>query len=191
MSLDFFKIDNEIEPEKGLALISEPLSDDDYFGHSVVLLTEHSSKGSVGFVLNKETEYLLSDLIKDINSDFKVYKGGPVEPNTLHYIHSFSTINNAVEISNGLYWGGDFEQIKEWLNLGLINENQIQFFRGYSGWSENQLKTELNNKYWVVVEIEKEEVFLNRNSSFWRDKLKSMGEKYKIWLNVPENPSLN
>ena len=191
MSLDFFKIDNEIEPQKGLALISEPLSDDDYFARSVVLLTEHNSEGSVGFVLNKETKYVLSDLVKDLDSDFTVYKGGPVEPNTLHYIHSLPTISNALEIKDGLFWGGDFEQIKDWLNLGLINENQIQFFMGYSGWVTNQLITEIDNKYWVVAEVENEEVFFNRNHSFWQDKLKTMGEKYKIWLNVPENPSLN
>ena len=192
MSLDFFKIKNELEPEKGRVLISEPLSQDDYFGHSIVLLTEHTGvEGSVGFVLNKESDYILSNLIEDIDADNKVYIGGPVEPNSLHYIHSFEQISNSIKISDNIYWGGDFEQIKEWIATGIIKENQIQFFMGYSGWSPNQLKQELNRKLWIVAETIEEEVFFNQKESFWRNKVKAMGEKYNIWLNVPENPSLN
>lgn len=191
MSLDFFKIENEIEPQKGLALISEPLSDDNYFGRSVVLLTEHGEEGSVGFVLNKETKYYLTDLIKDVDSEFKVFQGGPVQPNTLHYIHTLSQIKHSILIEEGLYWGGDFEQIKDLLKLGLIQENQIQFFLGYSGWASNQLDNEIKNNSWIVTRILKEEIFLNQTENFWKGRVKSMGEKYKIWLNVPTNPTLN
>ena len=73
MPLDLFKIRNKLEPQKGLALISEPLSKDDYFGRSVILLTEHSlESGTVGFVLNKRTEYLLSDLIPEIKAENRI-----------------------------------------------------------------------------------------------------------------------
>ena len=96
MTLDFFKIENELEAKAGLALISEPLSDDNYFGRSVVLITEHGKEGSVGFVLNKESEYYLSDLVSDLDSEFKVFQGGPVELKSLHYIHSLKEIKNSV-----------------------------------------------------------------------------------------------
>ena len=191
MSLDFFKIENELEPKAGLALISEPLSDDNYFGRSVVLITEHSKEGSVGFVLNKESEYVVSDLISELDCEFKVYNGGPVELKSLHYIHTIDTINNTVKIKEGLFWGGDFEQIKALLDLSLIKENQIQFFLGYSGWTAGQLNHELKNNYWVVTELGTNEIFFNKNEKFWSDKIKRMGEKYRMWLNVPENPNFN
>ena len=191
MSLDLFKIENELEPKQGLALISEPLSDDDYFARSVVLLTEHGEKGSVGFVLNKESEFVLADLVPELDCEFQVFAGGPVELKSLHYIHSLENINNSVKIKEGLFWGGDFEQIKELLRLSLIKENQIQFFLGYSGWTEGQLDHELKNNYWVVAELNAKEIFFNQTNTFWTSKLKRMGEKYRIWLNVPENPSLN
>ena len=191
MTLDFFKIENTKDPQKGLVLISEPLSDDDYFSRSVVLLTEHTSEGSIGFVLNKTTDYVLSDLIPELDSNLKVFKGGPVEPNSLHYIHSIQTIHNAVEINQDLYWGGDFEQIKELLKLSLIKDTQIQFFLGYSGWAPNQLDHELKNNYWIISDIDKEEIFLSRAETFWKEKIKRLGEAYKVWLNVPKNPSLN
>jgi len=191
VSEDLFKIDNEIEPKTGFALISEPFTDDDYFGRSVVFLTEHSKNGTLGFVLNKETEYILSDLVEDLDSTFKVYKGGPVETNSLHYIHSLGQIKDAVKINDELYWGGDFEQIKSLIKLNLIQEKQIQFFLGYSGWAQNQLEQELMQHFWIVAQVESKEIFLNQTDGFWRDKLKQMGEKFRIWLNVPENPNLN
>lgn len=191
MSLDLFKIENELAPKLGLALISEPLSDDNYFGRSVVLLTEHGDKGSVGFVLNKESEYVLSDLLPELDCEYQVYKGGPVELNSLHYIHTLEAINNSVKIKEGLFWGGDFEQLKDLLKLNLIKESQVQFFLGYSGWVSEQLEHELKNNYWVVAELNTEEMFFNKTELFWKTKLKQMGEKYRIWLNVPENPNLN
>ena len=191
MSLDLFNIENELAPKAGLVLISEPLSDDDYFGRSVVLLTEHGDKGSVGFVLNKESEYVLSDLVPELDCEYQVYKGGPVELKSLHYIHNIEKINNSIKIKDGLFWGGDFEQVKDLLKLNLIKENEVQFFLGYSGWRTKQLDDELNNNYWIVTELNSEDVFLNQTDNFWTTKLKKMGEKYRIWLNVPENPNLN
>ena len=59
---DIFKIThNNVIPEKGHILISEPFLQDAYFQRSVVLLVEHDSKGSMGFVLNKKLEMLLKN----------------------------------------------------------------------------------------------------------------------------------
>ena len=41
---------------------------------------------------------------------FKVYNGGPVEQDNLYFIHKVPhLIDNSIEISDGIYWGGDFE----------------------------------------------------------------------------------
>lgn len=191
MSLDLFKIENELAPQKGLSLIAEPLTDDDYFGRSVVLLAEHGLEGSVGFVLNKKTNYLLSDLVENLESDFIIYKGGPVEPNALHYIHTLGHLEDAIPIEDGLFWGGDFEQLKDQIKLGMINDKQIQFFMGYSGWSPDQLEHELNDHFWIVSAIDKKDILLKVNDRFWTDTVKALGDKFRIWLNVPENPNYN
>lgn len=191
MSLDLFIIENEIAPQKGLALVAEPLTDDDYFGRSIVLLAEHGPEGSVGFVLNKETNYTLSDIVEDLDADFMIYKGGPVEPNTLHYIHTLGHLEHAIPIEDGLFWGGDFDQLKDQIKLGMINDNQIQFFMGYSGWSPDQLDHELKNNFWIVSDIDKDDILLKQNDQFWNETVKALGEKFRIWLNVPENPNYN
>lgn len=191
MSIDLLNIESEMDPQKGLALISEPLSNDDYFSRSVVLITEYGIEGTIGFVLNKKSEYLLSDLVAEIDSDFPVYVGGPVQPNSLHYIHSLSNIKGTLPIGNDLFWGGDFDQIKDLVRLSLVSQHQIQFFMGYSAWSPNQLEHEIKNHYWIVTNIDKKEIFFNQSEQFWKEKVKALGQKFKIWLNVPENPSLN
>jgi putative transcriptional regulator len=39
--------------------------------------------------------------------------GGPVEQDNLYFIHNIpELIPNSIEISNGIYWGGDFESTK-------------------------------------------------------------------------------
>jgi putative transcriptional regulator len=43
---------------------------------------------------------------------FKIYNGGPVEQD-FYFIHNIpELIPNSIEISNGIYWGGDFESTK-------------------------------------------------------------------------------
>src|SRR6185312_10643117 len=102
-----------ISPEAGRLLISEPFMTDPNFKRSVILLTEYSEAGAMGFVLNHQTEMMLGDILPDVSySEIPVYAGGPVAANTLHYIHRCpDKIDNGIEIWDGIYWGGEFDQI--------------------------------------------------------------------------------
>jgi len=63
-----------LKPKKGKLLIAEPsITGDHSFSRSVVLLAEHNSEGSIGFILNKPLEYDISDLIPEIKIPFKVF----------------------------------------------------------------------------------------------------------------------
>ena len=125
-----------LKPTKGKLLIAEPsLTGDVSFNRSVVLLAEHSNEGSVGFILNKPLEYQINDLVTEIEIPFQVYNGGPVEQDNLYFIHKVPhLIDNSVEISDGIYWGGDFEELKSMMESGTVSEHQIMFLVGYSGW---------------------------------------------------------
>ncbi|MEZ0129373.1 YqgE/AlgH family protein, partial [Flavobacterium sp. LBUM151] len=127
--------------KKGHLLIAEPsIIGDLSFNRSVILLADHNKEGSIGFIINKPLKYTINDLIPEIDATFKIYNGGPVEQDNLYFIHNIpELIPNSVEISNGIYWGGDFESTKDLINEGSINKNNIRFFLGYTGWDENQL----------------------------------------------------
>ena len=193
LEFDFFKIDKkDLVPKKGKILISEPFFDDNYFGRSVVLLTEHDEKGSVGFILNRFTDIKLHEIVPELkNIDTSVTIGGPVETNTLHYLHTLGDlIPNSIKIFNNLYWGGDFEHTVTLLQSGIISKDKIRFFMGYSGWEKGQLERELENNYWVISKLTAKDI-MTKDRKIWQKSLEKLGGKYKTWINTPSNPELN
>jgi putative transcriptional regulator len=179
--------------QKGNLLIAKPsILNDKSFNRAIIYLTEHNENGSVGFILNKPSKYLLKDLVFEIHSDIRVYIGGPVEQDNLYFIHSIpELIPDSIEIANGMFWGGNYEAVKSLLNQGLIKNNEIRFFLGYSGWSFEQLETELKENTWALSDNTYANLLSINDSESWKDKLLEMGGKYKIWANSPEDPTLN
>jgi len=180
--------------QKGKLLLSDPsLLQDNVFGRSVILITECNPEGTVGFILNKPVDYIISDLVPDIEFPLPVYIGGPVDEDNLFFIHNKpELIPHSTEISEGIYWGGDFDVVKKQINIGNISENEIRFFLGYTGWDIGQLEAELQSNSWIVVSNpHKANILAKAKADFWKEQLKTLGEKYAIWMNAPENPEFN
>ena len=182
------------KPKKGNLLIAEPaIIGDVSFNRSIVLLADHTPEGSIGFILNKPLEYSISDLVPEVEAPFKVYNGGPVEQDNLYFIHKVpNLIPESIEISLGIYWGGDFSKVAELITSNTIKENDIRFFLGYSGWEPAQLEEELKANSWVVTNnIYKKNIIEKNYESFWKEKMLEFGGEYSIWSNAPENPNYN
>ncbi len=180
--------------EKGHLLIAEPsIIGDLSFNRSVILLADHNADGSVGFIINKPLKYTINDLVPEINAKFKIYNGGPVEQDNLYFIHNIpELIPNSIEISNGIYWGGDFESTKELINQGEINKENIRFFLGYTGWEPKQLESEMDSNSWIIARNDYENRIIGKSTTnFWKEKIIELGGDYLIWSNAPENPILN
>lgn len=183
-----------IKPQKGHLLIAEPtIFGDTNFSRSVILLTEHNDDGSVGFVLNKPHEVKLNELIADFKVSWPVYLGGPVEQEQLNFIHTRpDLISDAVEITNGIFWNGNYQKVVKAINAGEINENEIRFFLGYSGWEFSQLEEELRQNSWILTENTLQNSLIKHiDQDFWRLKMIELGGDYMLWANSPENPNLN
>ena len=190
---NYFKMIAE-KLEKGHLLIAEPsIIGDLSFNRSVILLADHTSEGSVGFILNKPLKYTIKDLLPEVESNFKIYNGGPVEQDNLYFIHNVpDLIPNSIEISKGIYWGGDFEYTKELINTGVIKKKNIRFFLGYTGWDSEQLENEMQANSWILIKNNYENKILGKASvHFWKEKIVELGGDYLIWSNAPENPILN
>ncbi len=184
---------NELEPKKGRLLITEPFEESSYFNRAIVLLCEHNEDGSFGFVLNNYTPVKLSDFEGLPDFETRLTIGGPVSAKNLYYIHTLGDkLDESIEISDGLYAGGNFEQLKEMLSAGIIKETEIRFFLGYSGWVEKQLAGELKHNAWLVADIHNlDEIMDTTNESLWSDYMKRQGGKYKAFAHFPKNPKLN
>lgn len=191
--MDFFKFKNDQKPQNGSLLISEPFLPDPNFERTVVLICEHSEEGTFGFVLNKKSEVKVGDLIEDApDFDAEVYVGGPVQHDTLHFIHRNGELEGAIEILKDVYWGGNFEQVLSLINTQQIHLPDYRFFVGYSGWSAGQLEEELEANSWIVVPQGTSEVIFDDNDQeLWKTVLQNLGGRYNVFSNYPTDPRLN
>ncbi|NOS86462.1 MAG: YqgE/AlgH family protein [Ignavibacteria bacterium] len=180
-------------PAKGKVLISEPFLNDPNFKRTIILLTEHCEEGSIGFVLNKPTDYLIHEVIEEFPEfDSVVYYGGPVQLNTLQFIYKGENIiDGSIEIMPGLYWGGSFDILKTLITSGTAAPEDFRFFLGYSGWTDGQIDDELEINSWIVADTSIENIFSVEPDKLWRETLKGMGKKFAILASFPENPSVN
>ena len=183
---------SELNVQKGNLLISQPLTEDDFFHNSVIFLTQHSNDSVVGFIINKPIDIKINDLIEDFpNIEVKVYFGGPVATDNLYFIHRAPhKIDGSIHIVSDMYWGGNFGQVKKLINDEILSIDDIRFFLGYSGWNAGQLKHELKNQSWIIDELE-ESLFDCDVLKLWEDRLCVKENKYKLWVNAPKDISLN
>ena len=194
LNYNFFEPDNRLDPKKGKVLISEPFLQDNYFKRALILITEHSDEeGTVGFVLNKPIDIAINEIIDNFpKSNASLSLGGPVNTNTLHYLHTLGDIiPNSNKVIGNVNWGGDFDVVERLITSGNIANSQIKFFLGYSGWSPSQLEKELEEDAWLVSELSAEEIMAPMNRNYWKRHLESKGVKYKMWSKFPEDPEMN
>lgn len=196
MKFDPFKYSiselNRLEAKKGRLLVAEPFMKDDYFKRSVVLLCESNEDGSVGFILNQELDLELNQVIHEgLNFTAPLFLGGPVEPQNLFFIHTCEGLPESIFIEDNLYWGGDFELLKEYLNIGKISLTEVRFFLGYSGWDAEQLVNEIDNESWLIGEANSTFLFNTAPQDLWKQSLVRMGKSQALLSRFPEDPSLN
>jgi len=160
---------------------------------TVVFLCEHQDEGSFGFVLNRNYDYTLDELVNGLD-DLKlpVFYGGPVQMDTIHFLHQYpEKIPGGYEIAEGVFWGGDFDVAIQMIRKGEVNLQRIRFYIGYSGWGTGQLNDELKEKSWLTVKANRKIVFHKETEEIWKESLKLLGGDYEMMINFPIDPQLN
>lgn len=180
--------------EKGNLLFSDiSILGDAYFSRSVILITEHNELESTGFIINKSSQKTINDYFPSLNCFFTVFEGGPVGLDKIYYLHTIpELISNSIEIADGIYWGGNFEDLLNLIKKNLIDKQQIRFFNGYSGWDKDQLNNELNQNTWIISKnYFKKEIFTTPSELIWKNYIKNLGIEYSLFYNSPDNPNFN
>ena len=180
-----------ISPGQGTLLIANPFLKDPNFMRTVIFLCEHQEDGTFGFVLNKKFEKSLDQLLPELEDyNIPVYYGGPVQIETLHFLHQYEELGGE-EVLPGVYWGGNFETVTALIKSKSIDQGKIKFFIGYSGWGDGQLDTELKEKSWLTVEATRKLVFETLHDQVWKGSLQHLGGEYEMMINFPIDPQLN
>ena len=183
-----------IKLEKGKYLVSSPLLQDFFFKRSIIIMTEYGENEVMGFIINKETDLKVSDLMEDFpDSNLPLYAGGPVQTDSLFMLHNLpDLILDSTKIKGDLFMGGNFNQIKDLLAQKILLPTEIRFYIGYSGWDYQQLEEELQKESWIISDQKNSKfIFTNNSNDIWKTIIQSYGQRYQHWLNMPENPSDN
>lgn len=179
--------------EKGTLLIAEPFLQDINFQRSVILVCENDLEGTFGITLNKDTGDPLGYYLEDSDESFlPIYDGGPVGRDQLHFLHMIpNLIPGGLHITDGVYWGGDFDTMTSLIRERSIDENDIRFFLGYAGWEPHQLDEELKEKSWLCIPGQADLIFHKDLKCIWKDAVRSLGNDFLPMINYPLDPSFN
>lgn len=180
-------------PAANHLLIADPFLKDEHFKRSVVYLCAHNEEGSFGLTLNRPFHHTLDQLMNDLLiHDIPVFIGGPVELNSIHFLHRLpERVPDTEKISAHLGLGGDFEWVRMMLNQKKVSPSDFRFFVGYSGWSAGQLDMEMKEKTWLVAEATPNILFDTENDSCWKESIKLLGEAFEPVIHYPIDPQLN
>ena len=177
----------------GNILVAEPFLLDDNFRRSVVLICEHHDLGATGLILNKPIEVRIHEIVPDFpESEAQLYIGGPVETNSLHFLHNVGDLlDDSLEVCHGIFWGGNFEKLKILMENGVIKDKNVKFFLGYSGWSEGQLDEELQGQSWIIDDMDPNYLFKTKPIVLWQTVLHNKGDRYTVIAQIPDMECLN
>ncbi len=181
------------EIQQGSVLLAEPFMMDPNFRRAAVLLTEHGKGGSIGFVMNRPMEMSIDELLDDFPSfSSSVFWGGPVQTNTVHYVHNVGNlIEGSVKVAEGVFWGGDYQKLKFLITSELVLPENIRFFIGYSGWGEGQLAEEMRLGSWVSAEMDANYLFRCAPDNLWQNIMTNKGDNFGVIAQLPENMTWN
>ena len=177
--------------------MAKPTVGDFFFKRSLVLIVDpDEGEGSMGVIVNHYMGYNLRDIIPDIESveEIPLYLGGPVGTQMLFYLHTLGpdVIPESIEVGDGVYFGGQFDAIKRYVELGAPIDGRIKFIVGYSGWEHEQLAGEIARHDWAVLDNGGRDLLMGEgDDDQWRDAVSRFGDRYRLWLNLPSDPACN
>ena len=167
---------------KGQFLIAMPGLADPNFFKTVTCISEHSSEGAMGIVINRIHPLLTAkDVFEELKIEYieevgslPVYAGGPVHIGEIFVLHA-----------PPLKWEGSFEINAQ---LALSNTRDIleaigrgrgprsfMLALGCAGWGQNQLEEEIKQNAWITSQASMPIMFETPVEERWEAALGNLG----------------
>ncbi|MEM9799613.1 MAG: YqgE/AlgH family protein [Planctomycetota bacterium] len=193
-----------VRVDPGTLLLSAPSLRDPNFMHTVVLMCQHDEDGAFGLVVNRTGETRVKALFPDhpllSSLDVPVRQGGPVGRDTLQILHRVpprtapddETALGGVELIDGLWIGGDLEEVARFTGVADDPDALVRFVVGYAGWGEGQLESEIRIGSWLPLPATPELVFSRDDpEAVWREAMSRLGGGGPSLAHLPPDPSWN
>ena len=152
-----------------LVVASRGLGDPN-FAKTVILLVHYDENGVVGLVLNRRTDVPLSrvlDLEAAKDRSDPVYMGGPVGPSgALALFQTSAKMEKAENIFGGVYLIADKALFEQTISA-RPDPSVFHVYLGYAGWTQDQLRTEVQLGAWFVFPPDAATIFNSDPDSLW------------------------
>jgi putative transcriptional regulator len=171
---------------KGSLLVAAPSLLDPNFHRTVVLVAEHGDGGAMGVVLNRPSETAVAEAVPELaplTGDAEpVFVGGPVAVDSLLALAEVEQAEDEDELVVG--------------RVAFVHDPDVparrgRVFVGYAGWSPGQIEAELDEKSWIVVPAQPDDVFSDDPEELWSAVLRRQGGPLALLATMPPDPSLN
>ena len=170
------RAENEFSPSsvvKGVLLVASPKLTDPNFHQTVVLVVEHGSEGTLGLILNRSTNILLSEALPQLTvlkvSNHRLFVGGPVEASRLHLLFRLKEPPaDARTVFDGVYVGATPAVLERIITQANPAET-FRAFAGSAGWAPGQLSFEMNQGGWATLPPESFDIFDMDPATLWQD----------------------
>jgi len=160
--------------EKGVFLVASPSLNDPNFRQTVVLVLEHGPEGTLGVILNRPTDVLLSEALPDVRAlkgtTHRLFSGGPVQPNIMLLLSRLKEPQPDMRpVFDNVYVGGNPDVLERLLRQAGAAA-RFRAFAGYAGWAPGQLGFEMLQGSWAVLPPE-DNLFEKDPASLWPDSI--------------------
>lgn len=146
-----------VPPAPGLLLVARPTLLDPNFHRTVVLIVEHGTEGTMGFVLTRQSGATIGQVADEFDESTRtepLWVGGPVQTDTLWAIHQRRDLADLGDpVREGVWYGGAPRLVRSLLDMPAADEQGsiLRLFAGYAGWGAGQLEAEIAEGAWGVV----------------------------------------
>jgi putative transcriptional regulator len=160
--------------KKGVLLVASPLLEDSNFHKTVLLIVEHGRGGSVGLVLNRPTNVLLSEALPDFTvlkrTNHRLFAGGPVERTQLVLLFRLTRLlPDTRQIVDEIYVGTP--RVLERIMTQPKPTETFRAFSGFAGWAPGQLEHEMLEGAWGVLPSDAFNIFDKDPATLWPDSI--------------------
>jgi putative transcriptional regulator len=191
---EFKKIQQKKKIKVGQLLVADPFLYDPNFFKTVILLTEVSGDGVVGFVLNRNLKNSDSGLlVHNTLKNLPINSGGPVGQDSLFILHNNRELKNDSEkINDGVYWLKNLESLLELMKfVNDLSPYKFKLILGYSGWTIYQLHNEIESGSWFQFDLDFDIFTMGSDEDVWSNILINKGLPYKLIAQYPKYPWWN
>jgi putative transcriptional regulator len=153
-----------------LLVASRDLADPN-FAKTVVLLVHYDDEGVVGLILNRRTDVPLSRVLEGLKAanhrSDPVYLGGPVEtPAVFALLQSPAKLEGAQHIFGAIYLISTKTLFEQTISA-RPDPSGFHVYLGYAGWTQNQLRKEVELGAWFIFQPDAKMVFDSDPDSLW------------------------